>query len=105
MPLKFNPITAQLDLVGSTTGGDVVGPNSATDKAIARYDGITGKLIQNSKVLVQDGGSVDAMAYISDTIIDDLISVDNNKVVISSAMDIVPGGVISLGIGSKLIIL
>lgn len=106
MPLKFNPITAQLDLVGVSTGtGDVVGPDSATDKAIARYDGTTGKLIQDSKVLVQDGGSTDAMAYISDTVIDDVITIDNNKVMISAAVDIVPGGVINLGVGSKLIIL
>jgi hypothetical protein len=38
--------------------GDVVGPASATDNAIARYDSTTGKLIQNSVVLVDDTGSV-----------------------------------------------
>ena len=39
--------------------GDVVGPAGATDNAIARYDGVTGKLIQNSSVTVTDGGIVD----------------------------------------------
>ena len=39
-------------------GGDVVGPASATDNAIARYDTTTGKLIQNSLVIVDDTGSV-----------------------------------------------
>ena len=38
--------------------GDVVGPASATDNAIARYDTTTGKLIQNSLVIVDDTGSV-----------------------------------------------
>jgi hypothetical protein len=38
--------------------GDVVGPASATDNAIARYDSTTGKLIQNSLVLIGDTGSV-----------------------------------------------
>jgi sugar lactone lactonase YvrE len=38
--------------------GDVVGPASATDNAIARYDTTTGKLIQNSLVLIGDTGSV-----------------------------------------------
>jgi hypothetical protein len=38
--------------------GDVVGPASATDNAIARYDSTTGKLIQNSLVIVDDTGSV-----------------------------------------------
>ena len=39
-------------------GGDVVGPASATDNAIARYNLTTGKLIQNSLVIVDDTGSV-----------------------------------------------
>jgi hypothetical protein len=39
-------------------GGDVVGPSSATDNAIARYDGITGKLIQNSGVTIGDGADI-----------------------------------------------
>ena len=39
-------------------GGDVVGPASATDNAIARYNLTTGKLIQNSLVIIDDTGSV-----------------------------------------------
>lgn len=34
--------------------GDVVGPASATDNAVARFDGTTGKLVQNSAVLIAD---------------------------------------------------
>jgi hypothetical protein len=37
--------------------GDVVGPASATDNAIARYDGTTGKLIQSSGITIADGAS------------------------------------------------
>jgi hypothetical protein len=39
-------------------GGDVAGPSSATDNAVARFDTTTGKLIQNSLVIVDDTGSV-----------------------------------------------
>jgi hypothetical protein len=39
-------------------GGDVVGPASSTDNAIARFDTTTGKLLQNSVVLVDDTGAV-----------------------------------------------
>ena len=35
-------------------GGDVVGPASATDNALVRFDSTTGKLIQNSVVIVAD---------------------------------------------------
>lgn len=47
-------------LVGSGGGGsgDVIGPSSATDNAITRYDGTTGKLIQNSTVTLDDSGNV-----------------------------------------------
>lgn len=38
--------------------GDVVGPAASTDTHIARFDGVTGKLIQDSVVTVGDGGSV-----------------------------------------------
>jgi hypothetical protein len=39
-------------------GDFVKGPASATDNAIARYDGTTGKLIQNSTTTVDDTGNV-----------------------------------------------
>jgi hypothetical protein len=49
-----------------TSTGDVVGPASATDNAITRFDLITGKLIQNSTVLLDDNGKlgqVDAIDF------------------------------------------
>jgi hypothetical protein len=42
----------------AASGGDVVGPASATDNAIARFDLTTGKLIQNSAVYISDTGTV-----------------------------------------------
>lgn len=38
----------------STASGDVVGPASSTDNAIVRFDGTTGKLIQDSAVTIAD---------------------------------------------------
>jgi hypothetical protein len=38
----------------NTSTGDVVGPASSTDNAVARFDGTTGKLIQNSAVTIAD---------------------------------------------------
>jgi hypothetical protein len=39
-------------------GGDVVGPASATDNAITRFDGTTGRVLQNSTVTLDDNGNV-----------------------------------------------
>jgi hypothetical protein len=48
-----------------SAGGDVVGPASATDNAVARYDSTTGKLIQNSTVTINDNGTLEAVNGIS----------------------------------------
>jgi hypothetical protein len=41
---------------GGTGSGDVVGPGSSTDNAVVRFDGTTGKLVQNSVCIVSDTG-------------------------------------------------
>jgi len=40
--------------------GDLVGPASATDNAITRFDAATGKLVQNSLVTIADDGAITA---------------------------------------------
>ena len=47
-----------LDFTTGGAGGDVAGPASSTDNAITRFDGITGKIIQNSTVIISDAGAV-----------------------------------------------
>jgi hypothetical protein len=44
--------------VAATNNGDVIGPASSTDNAIARFDSTTGKIIQNSGVIVDDSNNV-----------------------------------------------
>ena len=46
-------------------GGDVVGPASATDNAIARFDATTGKLIQDSVVTIGDTGATTGVTTFS----------------------------------------
>lgn len=46
--------------------GDVVGPASATDNAVARFDLTTGKLIQNSVVTVSDTGDIAGATTVTD---------------------------------------
>lgn len=49
-------VDAQGRITAAASGspGDVVGPAAATDNAIARYDGTSGKLIQDSLVTIAD---------------------------------------------------
>jgi hypothetical protein len=56
MKLYCENSAGTVTLLASSAGasGDVVGPASATDNAIARFDLTTGKLIQNSVVTIAD---------------------------------------------------
>jgi hypothetical protein len=60
MYIKKDDGTASIVQIGAGGGGsgDVVGPASATDNAITRYDGTTGKLIQNSTITLDDNGNI-----------------------------------------------
>lgn len=54
-----NAVRDKIESMGSGSG-DVVGPASATDNAIARFDLTTGKLIQNSSATISDSGVLTA---------------------------------------------
>jgi hypothetical protein len=56
--ISYNNTTGVITNSSPSLGGDVVGPASATDNAIARFDTTTGKLIQNSIVTVSDTGAI-----------------------------------------------
>jgi hypothetical protein len=56
--ISYDNVTGVITNSSPSLGGDVVGPSSATDNAVARFDTTTGKLLQNSVVLVGDTGVV-----------------------------------------------
>lgn len=59
--ISYDNSTGVITNTSPSLGGDVVGPASATDNAIARFDTTTGKLIQNSIVTVSDTGAVSGL--------------------------------------------
>ena len=50
---------------GGGGSGDVVGPSSATDNALVRFDTTTGKLLQNSVGILSDTGAISGLTDIS----------------------------------------
>lgn len=55
----INPFTGQFDATESgTSAGDVQGPASSTDNAVTRFDGVTGKIIKNSNLILDNAGSL-----------------------------------------------
>lgn len=61
-----DPITHRLyvDLSGGGSG-DVVGPASSTDNAVARWDSTTGQLLQDSTVIIGDTGNVTGLGTLN----------------------------------------
>ena len=55
---EFGYLNGVTSTIQTQFDGKVVGPASATDNAIARFDGTTGKLVQNSSVVIDDSGNV-----------------------------------------------
>jgi hypothetical protein len=57
MGTKWNALTSAFDLVNDIDAV-AVGPGSSTDNAVARFDGTTGKLLQNSNATLTDAGAL-----------------------------------------------
>ena len=68
----IDTILATKEYVKSVDSEKVTGPASSTDNAIARFDGTTGKLIQNSGVILTDANQVQAPGGFSGSVITDL---------------------------------
>jgi hypothetical protein len=82
--LKKDDGTESVVQVGGGAGsGDVVGPSSATDNALVRFDTTTGKLIQNSVVIVDDTGSITGVNALTT----ESLVVNNNATIGSSNTD------------------
>ena len=61
MVVSVNSEGTALEFSTAASGsGDVVGPSSSTNNAITRFDGTTGKLIQNSGATIDDSGNIAA---------------------------------------------
>ena len=56
--ISYDSSTGVITNSSPSLGGDVVGPASATDNAITRFNTTTGKLIQNSTITLDDNGNI-----------------------------------------------
>jgi hypothetical protein len=94
--ISYNNTTGVITNSSPSLGGDVVGPASATDNAIARFDTTTGKLIQNSVVTVSDAGVVDGVTHMNDV---DYIDFDTTYATTLGAGQLGWNGNDTLGLG------
>lgn len=62
--IRVNSSATGLEYATLAAGGDVTGPASSTDNAIARFDSTTGKVIQNSSATITDTGQAGFVGYV-----------------------------------------
>jgi hypothetical protein len=61
----FIELAQLLNTAGGTTIGDVVGPASSTNEAVARWDGTDGKTLQSSGVIIDDSNNVSGIVNLT----------------------------------------
>lgn len=79
---EFGYLDGVTSAIQTQIDSKVTGPASATDNAITRFDGTTGKLVQNSTVTVSDTGD---LAIASGSISVDNLSLDGNTLASTNA--------------------
>ena len=97
--LKVNGGATAVEWATDASGtGDVVGPGSATDDALARFNLTTGKLIQNSTATLSDIGTLTSVLFMGDLTgditgnIDGTVGATTPSTVVATQVDITAQG-------------
>lgn len=77
---------------GSGGTGDVVGPASATDNAIALFDTTTGKLIQSSSITSADGSSMSIPGNLTVDGTNQINTLSAGSLILTNPVDVASGG-------------
>jgi hypothetical protein len=89
--------------ISTSAGGDVTGPGASTDTAIARFNGLTGKIIQNTTGVTIDGSNnvvTSGSFSVKDGAGNQVVSISNSGV-ISGSSNISAGGGLTVGLGAR----
>lgn len=99
MAFQYNPFTGNLDLSGAGGSGNVVGPDGgSTDNAIARFDGTTGRIIQNSAATIDDSGSINTTGDVTG---DTVNATDIQTATLTATGDVDLGGTIATALTAQ----
>ena len=75
------------DLPGANATGDVVGPATATDNAVARFDATTGKLLQSTVTLISDSGVATNLQIDAEGTGNVLLNIKNTNIKAAAGID------------------
>lgn len=107
MPFRLNPISGNLDLVGSSGGGsgNVTGESPTTINAISRWDDTSGETIKDSNTIIQDSGAIDAQGFLSRRSVTSLINIPAGESWIAPNLQLETTGSIQIESDAELIII
>jgi hypothetical protein len=90
---------------GGGGSGDVVGPPSSTNQAIAVWDGTTGQLLEDGPgTEVQPSGAIVAQGFITNQDVTGLVVVGSDQAWVAPSLNLTLTGSIDLTAGGQLII-
>ncbi|RJR15965.1 MerR family DNA-binding transcriptional regulator [Candidatus Microgenomates bacterium] len=90
--------------IGGASSGDVSGPASATDNAIARFNGTGGKTIQNSGIIIDDSNNLTGIASLTaTTLTDGTASITSGNITGVGAITATTGNLTTLDLGTNTI--
>ncbi len=105
MKVVLNPFTGELQLIGSSSsGGGITGPVSSTDKAIVRWNGTNGSVVEDSLAIVQDGGAIEAQAFITMRSVTNPVVINPGESWIAPSIEIAPTGSVVISSDGDLVI-
>jgi hypothetical protein len=106
MGYKLNVFTGTLDVVGKSAGsGGVARVGPTNDRRITIWAGNSSDSIQNSRAEVQEGGAVQAQAFVGRKEIDGPVSIPSKHYMISSGITIMSTGSVTVDSDSELLII
>jgi hypothetical protein len=106
MKYKFNIFTGNFDLVsdsGPVTDA-VIRFGPTVNKSIPRWVGDNQDVIDGSKVIIQDGGGIEAQAFLFHRYIEDSVEIRNEFSMIATDI-IIDGGEIIINSDAELVII
>lgn len=106
MAYKLNVFSGTLDIVGkSGSGNGVTRVGSTNDRRITIWAGNSSDTIQNSNASVQEGGAVQAQAFVGRKEINEAILIPSKHYMLASGVTIMANGSITVESDSELLII
>lgn len=82
-----------MPIIGQTGSGGITTTPPVTDNALVRWDGTDGRKIQNGISIEQDGGAIQSQGFLTNRVVNELISIPGNYTMLAANVEIEDGAI------------